>query len=347
LRRRLPHLTCVDFLPHLGDPFQWQAGRHAFDAAGALALIWDHVRANLPANQGIAASLPGYLTAGQAAIVAEVAQRAKLAWLGSLPTALAAVWVSQEGTPWHGLALVLEADDHSLTWSAVQVDEQPRQARLLAAQAVPDLGLRVWQQRLSDGIADRCIRQSRRDPRESAAAEQRLYEQLDGVLEACRADRLAKLTIESERWYQELLVAPEEILHYCPRLVRQATCTLNRILEVCQAEQLPQQVLVTAEADRLPGLVPALAEQLGAGTGVTILPAEGIARAALALANRWHGGGLPKGHLEVLPLSVSETPAAPQRGWSWLPRRQDQTKLPPRPAKPSPAEDDFSITVDD
>src|ERR1700680_3194551 len=37
LRRKAPHLACLDFLPALGQQRHWTAGRHRLDAAGALS----------------------------------------------------------------------------------------------------------------------------------------------------------------------------------------------------------------------------------------------------------------------------------------------------------------------
>src|SRR5947209_5631140 len=36
LCRLLPHLTCLDFLAHVGAPREWVAGRHRLDALKAL-----------------------------------------------------------------------------------------------------------------------------------------------------------------------------------------------------------------------------------------------------------------------------------------------------------------------
>src|SRR6266487_2443455 len=35
LARRLPHLTCTNYLPRLGQPQEWKGGRHRLDALGA------------------------------------------------------------------------------------------------------------------------------------------------------------------------------------------------------------------------------------------------------------------------------------------------------------------------
>jgi hypothetical protein len=67
-------------------------------------------------------------------------------------------------------AVVIDADDHAL--SAAVVGYHAGQARLLTSAVLPRLGARFWKERLLDSVADRCIRLCRRDPRDSAAAEQ-------------------------------------------------------------------------------------------------------------------------------------------------------------------------------
>ncbi len=47
----------------------------------------------------------------------------------------------------------------------------------------PQLAVRLWKNKLLDAVSDRCVRMCRRDQRDSAEAEQALYEQLDEVLD--------------------------------------------------------------------------------------------------------------------------------------------------------------------
>src|SRR5262245_7419471 len=41
LCRRMPPFACQGFLPHLGTPRTWAAGRHRLDAGRALGLVFD------------------------------------------------------------------------------------------------------------------------------------------------------------------------------------------------------------------------------------------------------------------------------------------------------------------
>src|SRR5207248_5709790 len=122
--------------------------------------------------------------------------------------------------PWTGTALVLDADDHALSAATVVADGG--QLWLQAGHDWPALNVRAWKGRLLDRVADRCIRQSRRDPRDSASAEQSLYEQLEDALTAAGQGRMVELLIQTTSWYQNLLVRPEEILTFCEGLVSQA-----------------------------------------------------------------------------------------------------------------------------
>src|SRR5437763_733306 len=82
--------------------------------------------------------------------------------------------------------------------------------RAAGSRSLPRLNLQAWKTRLLDAVADRCVRHSRRDPRDSAPSEQMLYEQLDGALDACRQGRSVELVIEAAHWYQNVILGPEE-----------------------------------------------------------------------------------------------------------------------------------------
>src|SRR5438876_5858234 len=58
LVRRAPHLACANFLPSLGGPREWSAGRHRLDAAGALAVVLDRLRPACAAAQAVALAVP-------------------------------------------------------------------------------------------------------------------------------------------------------------------------------------------------------------------------------------------------------------------------------------------------
>jgi hypothetical protein len=325
LRRKMPDLACLDFLPHLGEARTWAAGRHRLDAAAALGLVFDHLRRTLGKGQGLAVALPGYLTEAQAVLLARVAEKARLGLLGTTPAPVAATLAAHEQLPWSGLALVADVDDHAFTWSLVAIDAD--QARLLASQPLPHLSLAAWLRRLLDQVANRCVRLTRRDPRESADAEQALYDQLLQALETRTGTDLAELAIQTDHWYQHLVLHPDELTAFCAPLVRQALAGMEAFLAAMASQGPVGALLVTAPAARLPGLTAALEDGLQTADvirpaaddddfgedllledrvtagRVHVLDPDALARAAHDLAVRLHRGGLPRGHLGAVPLS--------------------------------------------
>jgi hypothetical protein len=332
LARKAPHLACLDFLPQLGTQKVWAAGRHRLDAAGALGVVFAALQRRFGANDGAAAALPTYLTAEQRSLVTQAASRARWRLLATAPAPVAAALAAYEELPWSGLALVLDLDDYGLTWSAVALAGE--RVRLVRSETTPALGRGAWLRRLLEGVARRCIRLSRRDPRESADAEQSLYDQLADVLATHPEGGRVELMVQTPHWYQNLMLAPEELQALCAPLVGQTLTALDRLLELAAGHGPASAVLLTAPAGRLPGLTPALEDRLRA-PGVVRLPQgdsdygeglaldEGLASARLhalgadALARAAHGlaacaarGDLPGGHHELAPLLAA--PAAPR-----------------------------------
>lgn len=313
LCRRLPHLACVDFLAHLGDVRQWSAGRHHLDAEQALTLVLERLQPACAGAEGIAAALPTYLGPGPRERLGEAAERLRgrrrsplPPLLGTVAAPLALARAGHGERPWDGLAIVGEADDHALTWTVVAA--RAGQALYLAEQTMPHLGLRAWKNRLLDAVADRCIRQSRRDPRDSGLAEQKLYEQLDAALETCRQGRMVELVVQAERWYQNLLLRPDDFGDFTAVLNRQAADGLRALVPTVATREPLRTVLLTASCGRLPGL--AAAAEAETGVPATVLRADAAARATHDLAGRFHRGEVPGGHLgHTLPLADAHAPS--------------------------------------
>jgi hypothetical protein len=334
LCRQSPHLVCLDFLASLDTPRQWVAGRHRLDAAAALALVCDRLRPACAGVQGLALALPSYLSPAQVTQLAQVTARARLPVLGSVTAPLAAVLAAHSLQPFSGPAVVLDVDDHCLTLNSVVVDDD--QARVHGEQHLPRLALPAWKHCVLDGVAERCVRHSRRDPRDSAPAEQSLYDQLDEAFEACRQGRMVEVAIQAAQWFQGLVLQPAEILAWCAKPVRQ---TLDAVRQLCEesAFQAPGRVVLTDAASRLPGLAAALQawveeqpaepeapatedfgedllESPGGPGSVVSLPADAVAGAAHDLAVRFHRGELGHSHLSaaapvVVAVQVDAGPA--------------------------------------
>jgi hypothetical protein len=339
LCRLSPHLTCLDFLAHLGEERSWAAGRHRLDAAKAVALVLERLEPVCADVKGLVVTVPGYLTREQVTLLNALAAKARLPLLGTVKAPLANAWAAYSAEPWTGMALVLDADDHAFSVATVVADGT--QLSVQAAQSWPQLNRRAWKGRLLDQVADRCVRQSRRDPRDSASAEQSLYEQLEDALDRCAQGQVVELLIQTAHWYQNLLLRPEEIVTFCDRLVGRvlegiqalaATPSGGRISNPSHAPEALRVVIVTRAAARLPGLVAALEnyvqrpepateressgdfgedlllEGSSSSTTVVRISADAAARAAHDLAVRCQSGELPRGHLDFsLPLPGSTT----------------------------------------
>lgn len=323
LCRRSPHLACTDFLVLLGEAREWVAGRHRLDAARALELVFERLQPALARASGFGMSLPAYVNADQAALLPALASKARLRLLGSLPTPLAVGMTAYAQQPWCGPAVVVDVDDHALTWSAVLADRG--RLHLLGTHVTLPLRLAAWKERLLNAVADRCIRQSRRDPRDCAPLEQSLYEQLDHALAACRTGQVAELKIQQPQWYQNLLLSAEEMVGRCAPLAAQAVKALHGLAPTLESHGAASVTLVTAAAASLPGLVRLLEDNRAAAQSapadaevdfgesllesavptsgeIIVLDTDAAARAVQQLAWSWHRGELTPGHFETTPL---------------------------------------------
>lgn len=340
--RQLPHLICANFLPYLGVAKEWRAGRHRLDSARALTTVFESLKPGFAAAKGIFAAIPDYLDREQCALLPGLAAKAKLSLLGSVSAPLAAALATYSSSPWSGLALVVDADDHALTCSLLASDRRdappahidegddvnaPTKEVVLhaATESTPsisrthatvlsNLGVRAWKNRLMDSIADRCIRHSRRDPRDSASADQMVYEQLEEVLDACWQEQLVEIVVQGEHWCQNLVLRPEEIRAICGPLVERALDGMHDVFALA-APQGVRRVLITESAGRLPGLNEAMQDEAGSGAVVIPLAADAPALGAHELATHFLRGERPRQHLDsVISFAASgQDGKAPQR----------------------------------
>src|SRR5262249_4258568 len=154
-------------------------------------------------------------------------EKAKLKLRGTVDVALASALAAHSLQAWAGLGLVADVDDHALTWSAVTVEGG--MVRLLTSQSDPQLGLVSWKERLLGASPDAFIRKSRRDPGDSADAEQLLYDQLDGMLQACAEGFQAELAVRSHQWYETLVFGAQDLATAAQALRDRATGTFNSL----------------------------------------------------------------------------------------------------------------------
>ncbi len=328
LRRKAPHLACLDFLPALGQPREWVAGRHRLDAAAALGLVFQRLHHSLGRSEGVFLTLPTYLSDAQEVQALQLAGKAHWRLLGTTAAPTAAALAAYERLPWTGLALVVDVDGHALTWSAVSVEAD--HVQLVQTHVCPHLNLGAWLLRLLNGAAGRCVRMSRRDPRHSADAEQTLYDQLEGLLASGGLSAgMVELVIQAPQWFQNLMLPSDELTAFCAPLVQQAVAEMQAFTDATAGRGPTAAVLATAAAGGLPGLTAALEEHLHrpsivraadpsdfgadlpldddvAAVRVQVLDADAVARAAYELAGRVRRGELSRGRIDAAPL-----PSAP------------------------------------
>src|SRR6266545_1335103 len=335
LARRSPYLAQLCFLPELGQPRrhgqETAPEQRRLDGTSATVLLLERLFETFHPCKGIFCSVPPYLTTTQVGLLFSLSEEVGLPLRGVVSAPLAAALAARASRTWTGTAIILDVDDHALTVSALAA--VGNELQLLEARTLMRLGLRAWTERLLDALADRCILQSRRDPRDCPAAEQALFEQLDGVLDAWRAGRSVQVAFQATHWYQRLALTPLDGAACCAALARRA---LAEIAEVCTAPWptgAPGVVLMTTAAARLPGLVagveasfaawraassaasPVPSDDFGEGlldeeeddaSAVEVLAPDALARAAHALAVLVERGDLPVGQLDVTaPLPVT------------------------------------------
>ncbi len=327
LCRKLPHLVCSNFLPSLGQSREWRVGRHALIAEAALGLVFDKLRAPVTAEtDAIALALPVYLGPAQVTRVGVTAGRSKLPLKGTAVSALALAanrapallgskppapeptdaaddWVVPLRPTTGGPCSVLVIDADEFATFAAIVSVEPESVRTVGSAVWTRLAVKAWKDRLVDAVSDRCVRLCRRDPRDSAEAEQALFEQLDDALDRTRAGQRISLCVRTAHWFQDVVQQPEEFEAHCSALARLAGDSVRDFTNGIGLAEPPRAVWLTDAAGRLPGLMRAVHANTPEGTAVEVLPPNAVACAAAALVPRWLAGELPRAHLDsVIPL---------------------------------------------
>jgi hypothetical protein len=351
LSRLMPHLVCTGFLGFVGEERLWGMGRNRLDALGAMSLIYEKLR-TVCAGAAIALALPTYLSRPQVQQLIHLAQKARLPLLACIAAPLANALIANLEDPSTGLTLIIDVDEHALSAAIVLNDDE--QLFLQGSESWTTLGSSCWKNRLIDELADRCIRQSRRDPRECAQTEQHLFEQLENALDRCQQGKPFEILVQTDNWYQNLLLRPEDLSAGCHKLLTSAIGKLQKFLVAMHSQDQVHRVILTHAAARLPGLVTAVqaierhvspagssdaCEDFGEdlidsagpaslpgpssfpssslGTRRSTLSPDSAARGAHEIAGRVFRKELAPGyHDQVLPLpSLKDTPARRKQGF--------------------------------
>lgn len=335
IARKHPHLVCTNYLPQLGQAREWRGSRATLTPESALVATFDKLRGPITAEaDGAVLVLPSYLVAPQVKTLRELAAKAKLPIVGtaSAPLALAshrAVSIlkpkkpstsekASDGSSWvvpirpqgagPGDVVIVDVDEYAL--SAAVVNVQANEVRLSSLAAWPKLSLKSWKDRLIDSLSDRCVRLCRRDPRDSADAEQALFEQLDPAMEKIRHAQAVTLTVRGEKWYQDLVQQPTDFDSHCTALIKSASDSLRDLLTNARRGSPPRAVWLTDTAAKLPGLAAAIFQNSSEQTEVAVLPPDAVTEAAAALHARWQAETLPRVHLDgVIALEIAKLKA--------------------------------------
>jgi len=326
LCRKMPHAVCSNFLPTLTQPRDWRAGRHVMTPEAALDLTLNKLRGPITAeSEAIVLALPAYLGPSQVTKLVAAATRAKLPLKGTAVGALAVVadraasilngksaapeLASPDVVPLRptesgpGLVAVIDADEFAVT--AVVMSVERERVKILASTNWPRFAVKAWKDKLVDAVSDRCVRLCRRDPRDSAEAEQALFEQLDDALDRTRAGQRVNLTLRTKHWFQDVIQQPEDFDLHCAALARGAAESIRDFLNESGLPIHPRALWFTHEAARLPGFMRHLHQNTPEGTVVEALPPNAVAQAAANLAPRWLAAELPRAHLDaMISLSV-------------------------------------------
>jgi hypothetical protein len=332
-RRQQPHRVWHPFLPQLGrsceEALRWRLLAPRLAPAQALAQVLAQVRSRSPAPACWTVALPDYLLPEQVACYAERSREQGLAPHGLLPTSLALALAGFAEQAWFRQVLVLEVDDYALSLAAL--GESDGQAQRLGQWLWPGWNRSTWLARLSKGLAERCIRMCRRDPRVQPATEQALWDQVEHLLLQTRQGQVATLMLQAAHWSCRLAVSAEELAELCQPLVSDLLAAFDRLCQIGWPGEVPPPLLLTWSAALLPGLVAAFQryyearqasveaaageEDLGLGLApggaagqpepVVVLPADAAARGAHGLVASAPAGGL---YRDKAPLPLPRLP---------------------------------------
>lgn len=329
ISRKLPHSICAGYLPYLGDPREWKSGRHTLNAESALALALERLHDVCKGHDGLSFALPAYLNFGQVTRFITLADKTRIKVRGTATTPLALA--AERATHFlHGQAgeaaetsraarsitptsvVIVDADDHAMSVAVMRLSEQEVRGNLNAT--LPRLAVRFWRDRLLDALADRCVRQCRRDPRDSADAEQMLFDQIDVAIERVRTGQRVSVSVRGPNWYQDLHLAPTDLDTMCAPLSRLAAEEIRKLIASLNEPEPPRAVWLTHDAGRLPGLAAVLHQNMTERTSVRVLHPEAAAAAAANLVERWIMGEIPRTHLDtVIPLAPRQDAKGPAR----------------------------------
>jgi hypothetical protein len=195
--------------------------------------------------------------------------KTRLSILGPIPSA-AALAMAARAEDEDRAFVTVEMDSHGLTLG--YVEESEHGLRLDDHHVTLELGMNAWWQAMLNGIAEICVRQNRRDFRDSGAAEQGIFGQLDDVLSAVSRGELIEIVIRTKQWCQNPILRPDQINAMCEPLASRAA---KALIEWLQDKALARacQVILSDDAASRPGLKNAIKD---AANGMEVVEINAI-----------------------------------------------------------------------
>ncbi len=270
------------------------ARTHADLVAMHLERVWEHREAD---TDGVILAVPGSLGREQLGLLLGVAEAIALPVRGLVDRALAAL--GDGAADGDGLHVHVEAGLHGVVASLV---EQGESLAVLEVRRLEAPGLLAMDEALAMCIAGRFVRDTRFDPRHSAASEQALYGGLRGWLQRLADSASTTVELGSSTGARHVVQVDAAELHGA---LEPAIATLAA--EV-RAFAPPGSVLGVGHQL---GAMPFVAERLGAALGTE--PAR-LARGAAALGAARHAASIARtGPRTVTRRLGAPAPAPPPR----------------------------------
>jgi len=258
LVRKQPHQVIERFLPYLGSDRIWQHRRHALDARESLAFVFSKLREKLPAKS-LFHVVPSYWNREQAALLEDQTRQSGYRSLGTIKRGLALAGL----TP----GITIDVDSHAAMISHTRVQSRSGSLQLEQTQVLTDIALPIWCERIAAQVANRCLRDSRRDPRAHAETDQQLHDQILIRLYDWASHQDARIELKHGDWQSEVLVPVDEVMSVCAPLAQ-------RLAQFVLVKPDAEGWFLSPEATRLPAVPQALYQGSRNQRSLSVIPIE-------------------------------------------------------------------------
>lgn len=256
--RQQPHQVIERFIPHVGSDRVWQHRRHALDGRESLAFVFSKLREKLPAKS-LFHAVPSYWNREQAALLEDQTRQTGYRSLGTIKRGLALAGLSP--------GITIDVDSHAAIISHTRVQSRTGSLQLEQTQVLTDFALPIWCERIAAQVANRCLRDHRRDPRAHAETDQQLHDQILDKLYDWASHQSARIELKHRDWQSDVLVPVDEVLAVCSPLAQ-------RLAQYVVAKPEDEGWFLSPEATRLPAVPQALYQGSRNQRSLSVLPVE-------------------------------------------------------------------------